>query len=232
MTYLNASLRVTLILLLMFTNTNAEGGKEILYRNTALGIKYVGSKSCAQCHGPIYEEHLRSFHGQATSLPGQRPELRDLPPGGVTLCEDDSQRCFRVFGEGSDFFMSEFGTGPNGAELFKDTHKLEYAIGAPMAGTGYAVKRGDYLFEAPLSHYSGHQDAHPPGWSLSPGYENAPLGFSRPLVGSCMYCHVGRMQSVDDANNLYKDPPFSELAIGCENCHGPGQLHVQERSKN
>jgi hypothetical protein len=28
---------------------------------------------------------------------------------------------------------------------------------------------------------------------------------------------------------LYKDPPITELAVTCENCHGPGELHVQER---
>ena len=30
---------------------------------------------------------------------------------------------------------------------------------------------------------------------------------------------------------MYEDSPFEELAVGCENCHGPGQLHVEERYK-
>ncbi|HVW83347.1 MAG TPA: tetratricopeptide repeat protein, partial [Bryobacteraceae bacterium] len=27
------------------------------------------------------------------------------------------------------------------------------------------------------------------------------------------------------------NPPFTEAAIGCENCHGPGELHIRERGK-
>jgi hypothetical protein len=32
-------------------------------------------------------------------------------------------------------------------------------------------------------------------------------------------------------DGLFEDPPFAELAIGCENCHGPGALHVAERTR-
>ena len=30
---------------------------------------------------------------------------------------------------------------------------------------------------------------------------------------------------------MYEDPPFQELSVGCENCHGPGMLHVEQRHK-
>jgi len=47
-----------------------------------------------------------------------------------------------------------------------------------------------------------------------------------------MYCHVGREQVVDDASNLYQEPPIPELKVGCESCHGPGGLHVEEQEKH
>jgi hypothetical protein len=209
-----------------------EGVKSVSYRNTGGGVRYVGSKACAPCHLKIYNEYLRTPHAQAASLPSQRPELHDLPSAGITVCEKDSLHCFRVFREDSDYYMSEFEPGPNGAELSKETERIAYALGKPMAGTGYVIRRGNYLFEAPLSYYSGSQDANPQGWGLSPGYEKDPLGFARPLVGSCMYCHVGRPLVIDDASNLYKNPPFGELPVGCENCHGPGSLHVEEQQKH
>ena len=209
-----------------------EGVKSVSYRNTGGGVRYVGSKACAPCHSKIYNEYLRTPHAQAASLPSQRPELHDLPSAGITVCEKDSLHCFRVFREDSDYYMSEFEPGPNGTELSKETERIAYALGEPMAGTGYVIRRGNYLFEAPLSYYSGSQDANPQGWGLSPGYEKDPLGFARPLVGSCMYCHVGRPLVIDDANNLYKNPPFGELPVGCENCHGPGSLHVEEQQKH
>lgn len=211
--------------------TYSESQASFHFRNTAAGIGYVGSVACASCHSTIAREHATTPHGQAMSLPGERPELRALPPDGVTICEKDSPYCFRVFRELSNYYVTEFEPGPNGTEMFADKQQIAYAMGKPMAGTGYIIRRGDYLFESPLSYYGGNQDTHPQGWGISPGYDKDPLGFTRPLVGSCMFCHVGRLQSTDDASNLYKNRPFAELTIGCESCHGPGALHVEERSK-
>jgi hypothetical protein len=209
-----------------------EGEKNIVYRNLTGEVRFVGSEACAPCHLKIYKDYMRTPHGQAATLPSQRPELRDLPAAGVTICEQDSQHCFRVFRENGEYFMSEFAPGPNGTEVSKETERIFFALGEPMAGVGYGIRRGNYLFEAPLSYYAGSQDQYPKGWGLSPGYEKDPLGFVRPLVGSCMYCHVGRELVIDDANNLYKDPPIAELKVGCENCHGPGGLHVDEQLKH
>ena len=210
----------------------AEEEKNVVYRNLAGGVRYVGSEACASCHMKIYKDYMRTPHGQAATLPSQRPELHNLPAAGVSICEQDPPHCFRVFRENGEYYMSEFEPGPNGTELSKETEKIDFALGVPMAGVGYGIRRGNYLFEAPLSYYAGSQDTHPRGWGLSPGYEKDPLGFGRPLLGSCMYCHVGREQVVGDASNLYKNPPIPELKVGCENCHGPGGLHVDEQVKH
>ena len=204
----------------------------VAYRNISGGVRFVGSEACASCHKKIYAEYMRTPHGQAATLPSQRPELRDLPAAGVSICEQDPNHCFRVFRENDKYYMSEFDPGPNGTEISKETEEITFALGVPMAGVGYGIRRGNYLFEAPLSYYGGNQDAHPQGWGLSPGYQKDPLGFDRPLIGSCMYCHVGRELVVDDENNLYKNPPITELKVGCENCHGPGGLHVDEQLKH
>ena len=82
------------------------------------------------------------------------------------------------------------------------------------------------MFQAPLSLYSRTGD-----WDLSPGYEHADYGFNRPIHAACLICHSGQPRPVADRNGAYHDPPFRELAIGCENCHGPGALHVKERAQ-
>jgi hypothetical protein len=203
----------------------------VAYRNISGGVRFVGSEACAPCHQKIYDEYLRTPHGQAATLPSQRPELRDLPAAGISICEQDPPHCYKVFRENGEYYMSGFEPGPNGTELSKETEKIAFALGEPMAGVGYGIRRGNYLFEAPLSYYAGNQDQYPKGWGLSPGYQKDPLGFSRPLLGACMYCHVGRELVVDDANNLYKNSPIAELKVGCENCHGPGGLHVDEQQE-
>ena len=212
--------------------TAPEREKNIVYRNLGGEVRFVGSEACASCHQKIYKDYIQTPHGQAATLPTQRPELRDLPVAGTTICEQNPDHCFRVFRENGEYYMSEFEHGPNGTELSKETERIAFALGEPMVGVGYGIQRGNYLFEAPLSYYAGSQDTHAQGWALSPGYQKDPLGFSRPLLGSCMYCHAGRSLVVDDSNNLYKRPPFGELTIGCENCHGPGGLHLDEQLKH
>ena len=83
----------------------------------------------------------------------------------------------------------------------------------------YVVRRGDHLFQAPLSYHRRIKK-----WDLSPGYEHSDYGFSRPILPACIACHSGRPQPIADRQGLFKDPPFKGLAsYGCENCHGPGE---------
>lgn len=214
------------------TEAGVTSESNVVFRNLSGEVRFVGSEKCAPCHLKIYKDFMRTPHGQAATLPIGRPELRDLSAEGVSVCEQDRSHCFKVFRENGEYYMSQYEPGPNNAELSKDTQKIAYALGAPMAGVGYVIRRGNYLFEAPLSYYAGSQDMHPQGWGLSPGYEKNAYGFARPVVGSCMYCHVGRSLVVDDASNLYQNTPIGELKVGCESCHGPGALHVDEQRKH
>src|SRR5262249_45446282 len=128
--------------------------------------------------------------------------------------------------DGPALFQSEFEVDARGRELFRASHQLQYVIGAGVNGQTYIVNRGGYLFQAPLSYYAKAEE-----WNLSPGYELNDPGFSRLMLPGCVICHSGRPQARSNGNGSYGDPPFAELAIGCENCHGPGQLHVAERSR-
>ncbi|HEX4321857.1 MAG TPA: tetratricopeptide repeat protein, partial [Acidobacteriaceae bacterium] len=93
--------------------------------------------------------------------------------------------------------------------------------GAGMNGFGAILQRDQYLFQAPLSFYNK-----PATWGPSPGYEFVDLGFNRPIEPGCIFCHSGRPNPIAGSNGHFEDPPFSELAIGCEKCHGPGAAHI------
>ena len=45
---------------------------------------------------------------------------------------------------------------------------------------------------------------------------------------NCVNCHSGQVESLE--NSWYRHQ-ISEQAIGCEKCHGPGSLHVDERRR-
>jgi hypothetical protein len=128
--------------------------------------------------------------------------------------------------------MSEFDRTAGGGEAHKEVEKITVALGKPLIATGYLIQRGDFLFEAPLTYYKEPVEGHVKGWGISPGYGNDGVGFTRPVVDSCLTCHIGRPRPTDAASNRYLSPPFEELSIGCESCHGPGALHIQERRAN
>jgi hypothetical protein len=88
----------------------------------------------------------------------------------------------------------------------------------------YVIDRGGFLFESPINWYA--QKAR---WDLSPGFEVANYHFDRPLRAGCVYCHANRALPVSTSINQYRPPIFEGHAIGCERCHGPGELHSREK---
>jgi hypothetical protein len=180
---------------------------------------YVGSKVCAQCHSSIYESFSHTDMGR--SMSEVTPALLEKTTAAASIFDSRLQRHFEVFARDSKLYQSEYETTADGKDVFRETRKIDWIIGSGANGSGAIVQQDDYLFEAPLSFY-----AKPHRWALSPGYEFGDYGFNRPILPGCIACHSGQPRPVLDGNGLFQKPPFAELAIGCENCHGPGLSHV------
>ncbi|MGH9435353.1 MAG: tetratricopeptide repeat protein, partial [Terriglobia bacterium] len=201
------------------------GNHARVYLNSRLGVRYVGSKVCGTCHANIYREYAQTAMGRSMTLPDD-PVQSNLLSAPVTVQAKRLQRNYEIFRKGGALYQSESEPGASGNDVFRDTQQIAYVIGAGQNGFGYIVRKGNYLFEAPISYYTRTRS-----WGLSPGYEFADSGFLRAVPEACAVCHSGRARPVSGRPGLYKNPPFEELAIGCENCHGPGELHVAERLK-
>lgn len=193
------------------------------FHNAAPGVRYVGSSKCKTCHPGIYEQYSRTEMGNSTFLPGKLIDLGWLSKP-VDLFNEKHNRHYQIFSRGSKVFQSEYGIDQQGTEVFRHTEELAYVVGTGANGATPIVRRGNYLFQAPLSYYSAKKT-----WDLSPNYEVKDLGFSLPVTPDCIGCHSGRTQPGLGREGLYEDPPIVELGIGCESCHGPGELHVQAR---
>ena len=192
------------------------------FLNTALDVPYVGSQACQGCHEDVYNNYRQMAMGRSMATAA---DAHHTPvPERITVRSEKLDRYFEVFREDGALYQSEYALAKSGRKIFENIHKVEYAVGSGVNGVTYIVRRGDHLFEAPLSFYSRAKK-----WDLSPGYELADAGFNRPVRAGCIVCHAGRPMSVKDRDGLFRDPPFEELAIGCENCHGPGKLHVDKR---
>ena len=149
------------------------------------------------------------------------PSLLEKLPVPASVNGTSPNRHLEVFVKNGKMYQSEYESGADGKEIFRDTRELDWIIGAGANGFGTMTRHGDQLFQGPLSFYSKPQK-----WGPSPGYEFADLGFNRPILSGCIVCHSGRPRLVAGGNGRFEDPPFAESAIGCENCHGPGLSHV------
>ncbi|MBI5758341.1 MAG: hypothetical protein HZA46_07480 [Planctomycetales bacterium] len=106
--------------------------------------------------------------------------------------------------------------------IYDQAVPVKYAMGSGKRGRSYVIDREGLLFMSPISWYTQGQR-----WDLSPMYATAGhLRFERRVASRCVVCHVGRAAPVPSDRDRFLEPPFVELSIGCERCHGPGEQHV------
>jgi hypothetical protein len=184
---------------------------------------YVGSQACSKCHSDIYRRFSRTSMGH--SMSAVTPSLLESATSSASFLLERLNRRFEVYFQDGTLFQSETGIGSDGKESFQSARPIEWIIGAGVNGYGAILRTDGYLFQAPLSFYS-----QPMKWAPSPGYELTDLGFNRPITPGCIFCHSGRPNPVAGSNGRFERAPFSELAIGCENCHGPGTDHLRAMS--
>jgi hypothetical protein len=110
------------------------------------------------------------------------------------------------------------------APLFNVANEVTFVLGSGSHGRSYLVNHEGYLFQSPISWYTQRQT-----WDLAPGYIAEQL-FDRPIGSRCLFCHCNEAQPVADTLNRYRGSLPGDNAIGCERCHGPGELHVREHN--
>ena len=181
---------------------------------------YAGSKACASCHAGIYAKFSKTAMGRSIQPADTAALARLSLPAHFT--NSIINRDFDLYSKDGVFYESEFLRAPGSTEIFRDTRPIRWLIGAGVNGYGPVVEAQGYLFQAPVSYYSKTSS-----WGSSPGYETIDLGFNRPVLEGCIFCHSGRANLLAGTNGRYMDPPFTEASIGCEKCHGPGQEHIR-----
>ena len=188
-------------------------------RNTDPDVAYMGSKVCAGCHREIYDSYVASAMGR--SMMPVDAAAEPFPADAAPVVSERLNRRFFNERRPDGIYQRETEAKASGKPPFDNAHRLAYVIGSGVNGFSYLVRRGNFLVQAPLSYYRRTAT-----WGLSPGYEFATpgedYGFNRTIHAACLQCHAGRPRPQADQAGLYEDPPFAELAIGCENCHGAG----------
>jgi Flp pilus assembly protein TadD len=111
----------------------------------------------------------------------------------------------------------------SGRVVAQNQAEVSYVIGSGRQAFSFLIERDGFLFESPITWYARKRR-----WGLSPNYEVRNYHFERPILSECLFCHANRVERTTSAINRYKTPIFRGYAIGCERCHGPGELHVRQ----
>jgi tetratricopeptide (TPR) repeat protein len=186
-------------------------------------VQYVGDQVCGQCH--VSEAHKYRRHPMGRSLApvarvasSQKYDRTAHNPFEALAFE------YRVEPQGDRVVHKEIIRTPDGQAACETAAEVRFVIGSGSHAHSYLIGRDGYLFQSPITWYAQKQS-----WGLSPGFEQRHERFARAVLPECLFCHCNRADPVEHTLNRYREPIFHGHAIGCERCHGPGELHVKRR---
>lgn len=192
------------------------------YRNVRPEVKYVGDSACVDCHASLCTTFHQHPMGRSAILAGS-DNLEQYGPESMNPCQVGPYE-LSVRLEDGQMVHSLSAQGVDGERLPRMDMPVSIAIGSGTRGRSYLVIDGDAVWQSPVSWFSTKGR-----WDVSPGFD---LGGAtqRPTISNCLYCHIQDHKVVEDSVNRYQLPlARSQLSIGCERCHGPGELHVREQ---
>ena len=194
------------------------------FRNIRPDVKYLGDASCLDCHQALCTTFHQHPMGRSAILAGT-DNLENLTPEAMNPCQvGPYELSVRI--ENGQMIHSLSAQTSDGERLPKTDLPVTVAIGSGTRGRSYLTYDGDAVWQSPVSWFSTNGR-----WDVSPGFD---LGGAtqRPTVSNCLFCHVQEHKAIKNAINRYELPLSpTQLSIGCERCHGPGELHVRERTE-
>lgn len=183
--------------------------------------QFAGSKTCAQCHKDIYEEHLQSLHHLTSALANEHTLKGDFDSANKIFIND---HLFIAAEKKRDsFYQTAYSHG-----VAKLSRPFNIVVGSGKRGQTSIYWFQDYLFQLPLTYFTETNE-----WTFSPGYSRK-ADFNRSITSRCLECHSTYFEETTTKDS--KADEFSKanfvLGIECEKCHGSGIEHIAFHEKN
>ena len=193
--------------------------QELAYLNLNDTVKYVGMENCRQCHADIYRTFIETGMGKSFD---HATKTKSAARFDHTVVHDTLLNLnYYPFWKDDSLHILEFRMKGKDT-VYKRSETIKYIIGSGQHTNSHLIEKNGYVFQAPLTFYTQKGT-----WDLPPGFETgANSRFSRLIGLECMSCHNSLPGFVAGSENKYENIP---LGIGCERCHGPGEVHVNEK---
>jgi Tfp pilus assembly protein PilF len=196
------------------------------YENARPGVAYVGDVTCARCHQDIASAYRAHPMGRSLA-PVSGRETGPWTSASAGLSIEDKGVQFTIEHNGGRVFHKASRRGADGNSFAEIEAEVSYALGSGTRGISFLIERDGFLFQSPVAWFAQERR-----WDISPGYGEFSTrpDFERAIQPDCLFCHANHFQAVPGTVNRYEKPIFQGHAIGCERCHGPGELHVNRRA--
>lgn len=196
---------------------------EYYYLNLYKEVAYTGDAKCKSCHNEIHDTYHQTGMGRSLYKPSQEIEIEDFTMSSPVY-DQKSDYYYTAFKKGNEYYQREFRLDKDGKVIHQLEKKIDYVMGSGNNTRSYLYSENGFFYELPLSWYTEKAK-----WDMSPGYQKTNLRFSRPIVQECMNCHNSYSGFVEYSENKF-DLNLKE-GIGCESCHGPGELHIKRQTE-
>jgi tetratricopeptide (TPR) repeat protein len=198
--------------------------------NDTAGTTYVGSPACAACHAAETEKWQRSQHAAAMAVPSEKTVAGDFRDSRFTYAGTTStffrrDGTFYVRTDGPDGRLADFEI----AYTFGVAPLQQYLIAQP----GGRLQALSIAWDARPAPEGGQRWFHLyPHETIKSGDVLHWTGRAQNWNFMCADCHATNLRKGYDPRAREFHTSWSELAVGCEACHGPGSEHVaQARAK-
>lgn len=192
----------------------------LVYLNHSDSATYVGINTCKLCHQDIYNSFIKTGMGKSFDVATKQKSSADFSHPLIYDKEQDFY--YSASWINDSLFFTEFRL--NGKDtVFKRVEQVNYIIGSGQHTNSHIQSVNGYLNQMPMTFYTQKKK-----WDLPPGFENGHnTHFSRKIGLECMSCHNSYPNFVLGSENKYDGV---QEGINCERCHGPGSIHVAQRS--
>ncbi len=201
------------------TESKPASAASLEFRNLVEMSDFTGDAACFDCHEDEY--HGFYEHGMSNSMYLLTRDVAVEDFGSEVVVDSASGLRYETVEEESGYFMVEYLLDDEGRRVHELKRPMQYVIGSGTSARTYAAEQDGWFYELPVTWYTQQGK-----WDFSPGYSVANKRFDRKLADRCVVCHNSYPTAVEQTNGMYTEMPDG---IGCERCHGPGSLHVDER---
>lgn len=192
------------------------------YLNHGDSATYVGINTCKNCHANIYETFIETGMGKSFDR-ASKLKTAALFGDKITVYDKFSDFYYHPFFKGDTMKMLEFRLKGKDT-IYKRIETVSYIIGSGQHTNSHMMMQNGFVTQMPMTFYTQKQQ-----WDLPPGFEDGHnTRFSRKIGLECMSCHNSYPEFEMGSENKFASLPNG---IGCERCHGPGSIHVKQKSR-